>query len=147
MTSGLQFVQHLLASFRDVWTCQCGWFILKVNKFDSCAFVSFDKYSMWSRLLGVHTVGVDGGRRLKRCSSVSMCLCWPLGMALDNDSSEYIQYVDRQNLVHVDYLRNDVHNNGICLTCYASFPFVMITFAVTWILCYCALLSLYHITI
>ena len=49
-----------------------------------------------------------------------MCLCWPLGMALDNDSSEYIQYVDRQNLVHVDYLRNDY---GICLTCYASFPF------------------------
>lgn len=63
-----------------------------------------------------------------------MCLCWPLGMALDNDSPEYIQYVDRQNLVHVDYLRNDVHNNDICLqylTCYASFPFVMSTSAVT----------------
>ena len=45
-----------------------------------------------------------------------MCLCWPLGMALDNDSPEYIQYVDRQNLVHVDYLGNDVRNNGICLT-------------------------------
>ena len=44
-----------------------------------------------------------------------MCLCWPLGMALDNDSPEYIQYVDRQNLVHVDYLRNDVHNNDIIM--------------------------------